>query len=115
MKFKMSLLLCIFFTILLKPSTSLQLDVHPSFTSLPRKLNAMYKVTTKSGNKFESHMKAKEDFLGELQKKEVKMVQITGEKWRKWEKSHEEQSDLFTMDYRRVRRRRPIHNKSLHP
>ncbi|XP_021728982.1 probable root meristem growth factor 8 [Chenopodium quinoa] len=111
---KITIFLCFFYSLLLKPCTSFQLHgVHPSFTSLPRKLNAVEKVT-KTSKHVESHMKAKNEILGELQKKDVNMMQITGDKWREWEEVHDP-TELFTMDYRRVRRRRPIHNKSLHP
>ncbi|XP_021717870.1 uncharacterized protein LOC110685642 [Chenopodium quinoa] len=115
---KITILLCLFYSLLLKPCTSFQLDgVHPSITSLPRKLNAIDKVhtkVTKTSKHVESHMKAKKEILDELQKKDVNMMQITGDKWREWEEVHDP-TELFTMDYRRVRRRRPIHNKSLHP
>lgn len=44
--FSITMLVCIFLFLLLKPCTSVNLDsnVHPSLTSLPRKLKAMEKV-----------------------------------------------------------------------
>ncbi|XP_021848313.1 protein GOLVEN 6 [Spinacia oleracea] len=107
--FKLAIFLCVFYTLLLQPSTSFQLNV-----GHPRKLKAVVGKVTETDKHSESQMKAKEEIKGELQKKNVNMVQITGERWREWEENHDA-SDLFTMDYRRVRRRRPIHNKSLHP
>ncbi|XP_019105552.2 protein GOLVEN 6-like isoform X2 [Beta vulgaris subsp. vulgaris] len=114
--FSTTMLVCIFLFLLLKPCTSVNLNsnVHPSLTSLPRKLKAMEKVTT-ADKHVESQMKAEDEIIGDkAQTENVKVMEIRGERWTEWEEVHDP-SDLFTMDYRRVRRRRPIHNKSWRP
>ncbi|WOH13429.1 hypothetical protein DCAR_0832939 [Daucus carota subsp. sativus] len=44
---------------------------------------------------------------------EAKKKQASIETWREWVEEGSDSSQYFTMDYSRVRRRRPIHNKSL--
>ncbi|KAK1381037.1 hypothetical protein POM88_027781 [Heracleum sosnowskyi] len=51
---------------------------------------------------------------GKADKNEAKKMQSSVETWREWvEAEGSDTSQYFTMDYSRVRRRRPIHNKAL--
>ncbi|KAM6548296.1 hypothetical protein CsatB_019972 [Cannabis sativa] len=56
--------------------------------------------------------KQKENFSGKGVKNKVVRHRSRGT-WREWVEGSDTSGDYFTMDYTRVRRRRPIHNKSI--
>ncbi|KAL1807074.1 hypothetical protein ACET3Z_030142 [Daucus carota] len=87
-------------------------------TVLPRKLGLSEDHEIKKNYNGEhqdlARRNAEQDvFSGKAQKKEAKKKQASIETWREWVEEGSDSSQYFTMDYSRVRRRRPIHNKSL--
>ncbi|KAH7569947.1 hypothetical protein JRO89_XS05G0022300 [Xanthoceras sorbifolium] len=127
-------LLCFCLSLLISPCVSLEIQVQPSLdkvmnevqlisvSTLPRKLRFTTEVTVKgheetvSDNKQEvAHDLCRFNLscTGKEKKKEEK-VMVHGSKgtWQEW-LERTETSEYFTMDYSHVKRRRPIHNKSL--
>ncbi|KAK9676067.1 hypothetical protein RND81_11G051400 [Saponaria officinalis] len=103
-------LLAFFF--LLTHSVALHSGAVSSLASPPRKLMPVKQKALTTVTKTEivpGKMMKEASVDGSL---EAKKKQIKTETWKKWEEV-KEASDLFTMDYRRVRKRQPIHNKSL--
>ncbi|XP_061989876.1 uncharacterized protein LOC133708432 [Rosa rugosa] len=136
-------MLCILLSTLLTPCAySLQIHVQPwskvaakkevqvsQFHALPRKLRLTEIEATVVGQEGQdsapNHKKQpKQNVLAagtkplihkEEEGVEVKHRSSSGT-WQEWMESNDEDtSAFFTMDYSKVRRRRPIHNKSLKP
>ncbi|XP_074338627.1 uncharacterized protein LOC141676810 isoform X2 [Apium graveolens] len=88
---------------------------HPAV--LPRKLRPRkgHEVSiNKDYNGGHQDMAKQDAFSGKEPKNGAKKRQASIETWREWmEAEGSDTSQYFTMDYSRVRRRRPIHNKSL--
>ncbi|KAK9266763.1 hypothetical protein L1049_006683 [Liquidambar formosana] len=115
---------CIGLSILLTPCVSQQIQLQPfheqahelqhPLPTLPRKLRLAAEVTVKGyGDKDStSYSKPKEDFSGKPYHKAPGLLHGRGATWREWVEGTDT-SHFFTMDYSSVRRRRPIHNKSL--
>ncbi|KAM4121324.1 hypothetical protein ACJW30_03G199600 [Castanea mollissima] len=119
--------LCFALLALLTPSASLQIQVQPShekanelqhcsLPALPRKLRLFDKVTV--------HKKITVGFFAGLDMNilaifdlqisflGLSMMRNKGT-WREWVERGADESEFYTMDYSSVRRRRPIHNKSM--
>ncbi|XVF43289.1 hypothetical protein PTKIN_Ptkin02bG0028100 [Pterospermum kingtungense] len=123
--------LCFSFFALQTPCASLQnqllqssneqakgvLHLSPPIPTLPRKLRVTEEIAVKENRAQYSGPNSKlqkEHVLGESYKKEKARVQGSGRGTRQeWVESGADISQFFTMDYSNVRRRRPIHNKSL--
>ncbi|ONI31120.1 hypothetical protein PRUPE_1G293600 [Prunus persica] len=131
--FIMPCILVLSFSALLTPCTSLHIQLQPSnkqaaandelqssLPTLPRKLRFTEKVTIagQEGKDSAPPNKQKEnvsaaggnDIKPKFQK-EKESVQRSSGTWQEWMEG-EDTSEFFTMDYSKVRRRRPIHNKS---
>ncbi|KAB2624405.1 root meristem growth factor 8 [Pyrus ussuriensis x Pyrus communis] len=98
-------------------------ELQVSFPTLPRKLRLTGKVTVaeQEGKDSSAYNNHKESALAggkkpRIEKEEDEEVQVversrSAETWQE-QMEKEDTSEFFTMDYHRVRRRRPIHNKS---
>ncbi|KAJ7943293.1 hypothetical protein O6P43_032869 [Quillaja saponaria] len=120
-------LLCLMLSALLPSCTSLQVQFQPSqdddhqvnkvefsVPTLPRKLRFIEEVKTSKGIDLTSNKKQKEDLSGKkYPKKQSMMHGISKGTWPEWVEKDETTSQFFTMDYSHVKRRRPIHNKSM--
>ncbi|KAL4639846.1 uncharacterized protein LOC142626872 [Castanea sativa] len=121
--------LCFVLLALLTPSASLQIQVQPShekanelqhysLPALPRKLRLFEEVTVKEYGGQDSTSYNVEYVAGKQAKhdnKEQVNNVVHGNKgtWREWVERGADESEFYTMDYSSVRRRRPIHNKSM--
>ncbi|XP_021815235.1 uncharacterized protein LOC110757813 [Prunus avium] len=128
------IMLCIIvlsFSALLTPCTSLHIQLQPSnkqandelqvsLPTLPRKLRFTEKVTIagQEGKDYAPPNKQKENVSASGGNdikpnfpKEKESVRRSSGTWQEWMEG-ENTSEFFTMDYSKVRRRRPIHNKS---
>ncbi|XVE74401.1 hypothetical protein DITRI_Ditri12bG0014000 [Diplodiscus trichospermus] len=121
-------MLCFSFFSLQTPCTSLQIHllqsshekakaVQSSPPMLPRKLKFTEEVAVEGNGSAQhsiSKTKQKEDVSGKeaYQKEEATMHGSRGTR-QEWVEGGPDISQFFTMDYSHVRRRRPIHNKSL--
>ncbi|KAG4165749.1 hypothetical protein ERO13_A13G088200v2 [Gossypium hirsutum] len=119
--------LCFTFLALQTPCTSLQIKLQSSdeqakgvhlsqYPTLPRKLRFTEEAVAFKGN--EAHhsirnSKQKENASGKAYQKERGTVHASRGTRQEWMESGTDISQYFTMDYSHVRRRRPIHNKSL--
>ncbi|XP_021292814.1 probable root meristem growth factor 8 [Herrania umbratica] len=119
--------LCFSFLALQTPCTSLQIQlqssteqgaakgVQLSLPTLPRKLRFTEELVAFKGNGAQhsiSNTKQKEDISGKAYQKEEARVHGSRGTRQEWVEGPDV-SQYFTMDYSNVRRRRPIHNKSL--
>ncbi|XP_068326507.1 protein GOLVEN 6 [Pyrus communis] len=96
-------------------------ELQVSFPTLPRKLRLTGKVAEQEGKDSSAYNNHKESALAggkkpRIEKEEDEEVQVversrSAETWQE-QMEKEDTSEFFTMDYHRVRRRRPIHNKS---
>ncbi|XP_062153850.1 protein GOLVEN 6 [Alnus glutinosa] len=91
---------------------------HSSLPALPRKLK-LFETTVKgygSGHQdFQSYnTQIYKEYVAPGESKEKEQVVVHGSKgtWKEWVEGGDT-SEYFTMDYSKVRRRRPVHNKSL--
>ncbi|EXB44898.1 hypothetical protein L484_026482 [Morus notabilis] len=125
--------ICILFSALFTPCSSLHIPllqssskhaknelVQPSdVPTFSRKLRINEEVSVVGRAISDSKSNKKKDVLGDKhQNKEQKVVAVVhGSKgtWQEWSTAEGtgDESNFFTMDYSRVRRRRPIHNKSV--
>ncbi|KAK2635987.1 hypothetical protein Ddye_030779 [Dipteronia dyeriana] len=115
--------LCFSFSLFQSPCVSLDIQVQPllqngqlyvSTVQLPRKLRFTAEVTVNGdGETLLSHNKHREE-EEVAPGKEEKVSHGNGSKgtWQEWVEGTDT-SQYFTMDYSHVKRRRPIHNKSL--
>ncbi|KAL5761576.1 hypothetical protein ACOSP7_017840 [Xanthoceras sorbifolium] len=117
-------LLCFCLSLLISPCVSLEIQVQPSLdkvmnevqlisvSTLPRKLRFTTEVTVKGHE--ETVSDNKQEVVHGKEKKKEENVMVHGSKgtWQEW-LERTETSEYFTMDYSHVKRRRPIHNKSL--
>ncbi|PQP96895.1 uncharacterized protein Pyn_13976 [Prunus yedoensis var. nudiflora] len=119
------------FSALLTPCTSLHIQLQPSnkqaaandelqvsLPTLPRKLRFTEKIAGQEGKDSAPPNKQNEIFsaagsndIKPKFQKEKESVQRSSGTWQEWMEG-ENTSEFFTMDYSKVRRRRPIHNKS---
>ncbi|XP_022775752.1 probable root meristem growth factor 8 [Durio zibethinus] len=121
------IVLCFSFFTLQTPCTSLQIQLQSSNEqaakgvqlsppTLPRKLRFTEEVTEKRNEAQHSisNTKQKDDVSGKTyQKKEATVHGSRGTRQQWMEEGGPDISQYFTMDYSQVKRRRPIHNKSL--
>ncbi|KAL5826204.1 hypothetical protein ACOSQ4_018001 [Xanthoceras sorbifolium] len=117
-------LLCFCLSLLISPCVSLEIQVQPSLdkvmnqvqlisvSTLPRKLRFTTEVTIKGHEETVSDNKQEVAHGKEKKKEEKVMVHGSKGTWQEW-LERTETSEYFTMDYSHVKRRRPIHNKSL--
>ncbi|KAK4841520.1 hypothetical protein QYF36_005796 [Acer negundo] len=121
--------LCFSFSLFQSPGVSLDIQMEPSLQNgavnevqqlyvstvqLPRKLRFTAEVTVNGhGETLLSHKKHKEEEVAPGSGKQYKEKE-NGSKgtWKEWVEGTDT-SQYFTMDYSHVKRRRPIHNKSL--
>ncbi|XP_022725162.1 probable root meristem growth factor 8 [Durio zibethinus] len=119
--------LCFSYFALQKPCSSLQIQLHSSNGqgaakgvqlsphTLPRKLRFTEEVAVK-GNEAQqsiSNTKLKEDISGKAYPKERETKHGSRGTRQEWMEGGPDISQYFTTDYSHVRRRSPIHNKSL--
>ncbi|XP_039007025.1 probable root meristem growth factor 8 [Hibiscus syriacus] len=111
------------------PCTSLEMKLHASdeqaakgvelsqYPSLPRKIRFTEEAVAVKVNDVHhsiSSTKHKEHVSGKAyQKEEARLVHGSRGTRQEWVESGADISHYFSMDYTHVRRRRPIHNKSL--
>ncbi|XP_034700322.1 probable root meristem growth factor 8 isoform X2 [Vitis riparia] len=128
-------MLCIGLLILLTPCASLQIQLQPwhgqahddlisqhlgdaydlqqhSFSKMPRKLRLIQVKRDGEKDSMSQHHKKKADFSGKPCDKEPGLRRGRGGTMKEWMEGAD-MSQFFTMDYSHVRRRRPIHNKSV--
>ncbi|KAG5532669.1 hypothetical protein RHGRI_027088 [Rhododendron griersonianum] len=110
-----TLTLCVSLSVLLTPSASQQIHVQSSYHTIPRKLRLLEEVKVNAGGKenLSSYDKPRGSFSGKPHRKESGMVHARGSGTTQEWKEGIDPSHFFTMDYSHIRRRRPIHNKSL--
>ncbi|RVW61697.1 hypothetical protein CK203_065934 [Vitis vinifera] len=128
-------MLCIGLLILLTPCASLQIQLQPwhgqahddlislhlgdaydlqqhSFSKMSRKLRLIQVKRDGEKDSMSQHHKKKADFSGKPYDKEPGLRRGRGGTMKEWMEGAD-MSQFFTMDYSHVRRRRPIHNKSV--
>ncbi|KAJ8774502.1 hypothetical protein K2173_016948 [Erythroxylum novogranatense] len=124
--------LCVCFSVLVNPCVSSAIHVQEhtlheqeatdelklSVPTLPRKLRLLEEVTNvndNGGHDTLAYKKQKGDTSGDRkhQKENQKLRSERKGTWQEWIESTSDKSQFFTMDYSHVRRRRPIHNKSI--
>ncbi|RVX06266.1 hypothetical protein CK203_027565 [Vitis vinifera] len=128
-------MLCIGLLILLTPCASLQIQLQPlhgqahddlislhlgdaydlqqhSFSKMPRKFRLIQVKRDGEKDSMSQHHKKKADFSGKPYDKEPGLRRGRGGTMKEWMEGAD-MSQFFTMDYSHVRRRRPIHNKSV--
>ncbi|KAH7839143.1 hypothetical protein Vadar_000373 [Vaccinium darrowii] len=120
-----SLTLCISLSVMLTPSASQQVhgqsshnqgqDFPVSVVTLPRKLRLLEEVKVNGGVKedLSSYNKLRGSFSGKQHRKESGSVHARGSGTMQEWMEEIDPSHYFSMDYSHVKRRRPIHNKSL--
>ncbi|XP_028761902.1 probable root meristem growth factor 8 [Neltuma alba] len=101
---------------LMKPPLQYQVNGHQLFLPpFPRKLMSTEQQVKKLEATLDASRKDdKENFPGKEEEREQK-TKVVGKKKgtrEEWEEG-DDPSQYFTMDYSRVRRRRPIHNKNI--
>ncbi|KAJ4838504.1 hypothetical protein Tsubulata_030464 [Turnera subulata] len=122
--------LCICFSVLLSPSAAAEIQakssllenaardgIHFPLPIQPRKLRLFENVAVKAhaaDQGFTSFNKQKQDVSGKADHKQQNVMHggKAAGTWHEWVEGTDT-SQFFTMDYSHVRRRRPIHNKSL--
>ncbi|KAL9666961.1 hypothetical protein QQ045_001305 [Rhodiola kirilowii] len=83
---------------------------------LPRKLRVLtekvreYTEKDSDSKNYNAYQKILSD---KLEQKKAKPRPVEGQTWQQWMDDGGDSSEFFTMDYSKVRRRRPIHNKGL--